>query len=227
MIPDPVGTFTHAITIGVGPARVWPWLAQMGAGRAGWYAFDPLLNGGRPSAGILLPELLVVRPGTVFPVVPGATTAFTASTVRRDRDLVLTVPGPSGRPRMTWELLLERRPGGRCRLVARTRVARGWLEPDSRGRVRKRGSNPPVSAVERAGRLVRRAPTPVAEPVMGLAQRAFQVSVLRGVQRRALRFVEKDTAPARPRWVERLFPAAAVAERSSAARGSSGMATHG
>jgi hypothetical protein len=27
---------------------VWPWLAQMGSGRAGWYAYDFIDNGGAP-----------------------------------------------------------------------------------------------------------------------------------------------------------------------------------
>jgi len=30
----------HAITIRRSPHDVWPWLAQMGAGRAGWYGYD-------------------------------------------------------------------------------------------------------------------------------------------------------------------------------------------
>jgi hypothetical protein len=40
---------TRAITVAVPPAAVWPWLAQLGRG-AGYYSFDLLDNGGRPSA---------------------------------------------------------------------------------------------------------------------------------------------------------------------------------
>ena len=32
------------------PERAWPWLAQMGAGRAGWHSWDVLDDGGRRSA---------------------------------------------------------------------------------------------------------------------------------------------------------------------------------
>jgi uncharacterized protein YndB with AHSA1/START domain len=39
VVPAPMGTVTHALTIDAPPQRVWPWLAQMGAGRAGWYSF--------------------------------------------------------------------------------------------------------------------------------------------------------------------------------------------
>ncbi len=47
---------TFGITIEAPQASVWPWLVQMGCGRAGWYSFDWLDNGGRPSARRLLPE---------------------------------------------------------------------------------------------------------------------------------------------------------------------------
>jgi hypothetical protein len=30
IIPDPIFTSTHAITIGASPEQVWPWIAQMG-----------------------------------------------------------------------------------------------------------------------------------------------------------------------------------------------------
>ena len=42
MIPDPLFTSTHAITIDAPPEQVWPWIAQMGAGRAGWYSWDAI-----------------------------------------------------------------------------------------------------------------------------------------------------------------------------------------
>jgi hypothetical protein len=35
LVPAPMGTVTHAVTINAAPERVWPWLVQMGAGRAG------------------------------------------------------------------------------------------------------------------------------------------------------------------------------------------------
>ncbi len=36
----PESQVTHAITIGAGPEDVWPWLAQIGQGRAGFYSYD-------------------------------------------------------------------------------------------------------------------------------------------------------------------------------------------
>ena len=40
---------TRAVWVEAPPEQVWPWLSQMGRG-AGWYSYDLLDNGGRPSA---------------------------------------------------------------------------------------------------------------------------------------------------------------------------------
>lgn len=48
---------TRAITIDAPPASVWPWLAQIGYRRAGWYAFDFADNDNIPSATQIIPEL--------------------------------------------------------------------------------------------------------------------------------------------------------------------------
>ena len=45
ILTDPSGT-TRAISIGAAPEQVWPWNAQMGSGRAGWYSWDAIDNGG-------------------------------------------------------------------------------------------------------------------------------------------------------------------------------------
>ena len=38
LVPSPVVQTTHAVTINAPPQRVWPWPAQTGQGRAGFYA---------------------------------------------------------------------------------------------------------------------------------------------------------------------------------------------
>jgi hypothetical protein len=43
LIEDPKFRSTRAITIDAPPEAIWPWLVQMGMGRAGWYTFDQLL----------------------------------------------------------------------------------------------------------------------------------------------------------------------------------------
>jgi hypothetical protein len=76
LIPNPVGVVNHAITIHRPPHDVWPWLAQMGSGRAGWYSYDFIDNGGIPSSKHILPEYQNVAVGTVFPALPGAKDVF-------------------------------------------------------------------------------------------------------------------------------------------------------
>jgi hypothetical protein len=38
LLPGATGTTTRAIGIAAPPERVWPWLVQLGYGRAGWYS---------------------------------------------------------------------------------------------------------------------------------------------------------------------------------------------
>ncbi|MGI9647740.1 MAG: hypothetical protein ACR2OI_04400, partial [Acidimicrobiia bacterium] len=40
LVPDMGAQSTMAITIKAPPDQVWPWLVQMGCGRAGWYSYD-------------------------------------------------------------------------------------------------------------------------------------------------------------------------------------------
>ena len=48
--PQPDYVSTRALTIAAPPERVWPWLVQVGRGRAGFYSDDLLDNGAVPSA---------------------------------------------------------------------------------------------------------------------------------------------------------------------------------
>lgn len=43
-IPNPQWGATHAITIEAPPARVWPWIVQIGQDRAGFYSYQGLEN---------------------------------------------------------------------------------------------------------------------------------------------------------------------------------------
>jgi proline iminopeptidase len=47
--PGPGSAPPGAITIRARPEQIWPWLLQIGSGRAGWYAFDRIDNAGVPS----------------------------------------------------------------------------------------------------------------------------------------------------------------------------------
>ena len=48
---------------------MWPWLAQMGYGRAGWYSYDAL-DMNRPSSDDMDPSLAHVDVGDILPTHP-------------------------------------------------------------------------------------------------------------------------------------------------------------
>jgi hypothetical protein len=61
IVPEPSFTTTRAITIAAPPEEVWPWIVQIGTGRAGFYSYDLLDNAAHPSADRILPEFQPVR----------------------------------------------------------------------------------------------------------------------------------------------------------------------
>jgi hypothetical protein len=126
-IKEPIGSLHHAITIRRPRHDVWPWLAQMGAGsRAGWYSYDFLDNGGRPSADRIIPELQQLAVGMIFPALPGAADAFTLLAFEPQRFLVLGWLTPEGAPAMTWAFVLEDAEHDSTRLIVRARGGLGY-----------------------------------------------------------------------------------------------------
>jgi hypothetical protein len=122
-IPHALDVLTHAVTIGCPPGDVWPWLVQMGAGsRAGWYSYDWLDNGRRPSARRILPELQHPAVGTLFPAGPGRTDGFTLLALEPERALTLGWLAPDGAPVATWTFVLDEVAPGVTRLLVRVRV---------------------------------------------------------------------------------------------------------
>ncbi len=126
LISNPVGTMNHAITIHRARRNVWPWLAQMGSGRAGWYAYDFIDNGGRKSAERILPEYQQVGIGSLFPALPGVKEAFLVARCELEKHLVLSVRTPDGGYQTTWTFVLEEPRPGQTRLIVRGRVAEGY-----------------------------------------------------------------------------------------------------
>jgi hypothetical protein len=126
LIPKPTGSVTHAITIRRSALDVWPWLAQMGSGRAGWYAYDFIDNGGRPSAERILPEFQNVDVGTVFPALPGVKDVFVVTRCEPEHTLVLAWRSTDGTYLTTWAFVLEQPEPNRTRLIVRGRAARGY-----------------------------------------------------------------------------------------------------
>jgi hypothetical protein len=120
---DPAPTFlaTRAITINGKPHEIFPWLVQMGYGRAGFYAYDLVENLGSPrgiaSADTILPEFQQLAVGDIVPI--SSVARLVVYAIERDRYLIWAgAPGPV-RGGFTWALY----PSGsnQTRLISRIR----------------------------------------------------------------------------------------------------------
>jgi hypothetical protein len=116
---------TRAITVGVPPGEVWPWLVQVGYRRAGWYAGDLLDNFARPSIRHLVPELQDLRVGQWLSMVPNPSerTAFRVDSFEVPSWLLWRTPNRS------WSWRLTALEGGRTRLVTRLKTLYEWRRP--------------------------------------------------------------------------------------------------
>lgn len=125
--PDAPFVATRAITIDAHPDAVWPWLVQVGCGRAGFYSNDLLDNLARPSATTIVPELQHLEVGQWVPMSPSPTP--TDRTALR----VESFEAPSwllwSKPDSTWSWQLTPTPSGGTRLVTRIHAVYDWSHP--------------------------------------------------------------------------------------------------
>ncbi|HEX6951751.1 MAG TPA: hypothetical protein VF124_03100 [Gaiellaceae bacterium] len=134
VVPEAKSSSTMAITIDAPPSAVWPWLVQMGCDRAGFYSWDRLDNGGRPSATEIHPEWQALGVGDRIVCTPDENAWFDVERLEPEHVLVLrssidvlrrTPFDPSGpRPRFfvegVWTFVLRELPEGKTRLVVRS-----------------------------------------------------------------------------------------------------------
>lgn len=132
-VPRPDLESTRAITIGVGPERVWPWIAQLGQGRGGFYSYTWLEN----LAGAKITNADQVVPLWQDPAVGDQVNlapdmALDVILVDPGHALVLgggvPVPGASPPFDFSWAFVLLDAGDGTCRLVVRERYGytRRW-----------------------------------------------------------------------------------------------------
>ncbi len=130
------GVFTMAATLPAPPEKVWPWLVQMGGDRAGFYSWDRLDHGGKPSADRIVPQWQSLQTGQRLNAEPAGQNWMTVEVAEPGRTLVLRenfeLPsghsfdpqsGPKSRVYLDgiWGFYLRPAPGGQTRLVAHTR----------------------------------------------------------------------------------------------------------
>ena len=67
----PIFNATRVVTIEARAEDIWPWIVQIGFGRAGWYSYDIFDNLGRHSSERTVPELQHLKVGDLVPLGPG------------------------------------------------------------------------------------------------------------------------------------------------------------
>ena len=112
---------TRAISIEAPPSAVWPWLVQMGPGRAGAYTYDwieNLFGLNMHSAGRIHPEWQTLQVGDVLrsrPDRPGLRVELL------EPERVLSNRSEAGD--WVWTFALSEQPNGSTRLLSRNRIA--------------------------------------------------------------------------------------------------------
>lgn len=88
LIAAPHFSNDRAVTMQARPEQIWPWFAQMGFGRAGWYSWDLVDNLGRRSATELHDEWMITEAGQLMPAGP---MSFETPVVEAPHRLVIAV----------------------------------------------------------------------------------------------------------------------------------------
>ena len=133
LVPAADLTATRAVTVRASADGVWPWLAQLGQGRGGFYSYDFLENlvgCSIHSAERVVPEWQSIDVGDAVHLHPEVRLVVAA--VEPGRALVLRGGVPIGRTPppydFTWAFVLRDQADGSTRLVVRERYgySRRW-----------------------------------------------------------------------------------------------------
>jgi hypothetical protein len=126
-------TATRAITIRASADQVWPWIAQLGQGRGGFYSYDFLENlvgCDIHSADRIVPEWQDVEVGDEVRFAPAV--GLAVASLEQGRSLVLRGGVPIGNTPApydsTWAFVVRDEPSKKTRLLVRERYAytRPW-----------------------------------------------------------------------------------------------------
>lgn len=157
LIPRPRAVMDRVVTLPAPPEAVWPWLVQLGKGRAGWYlprGLERIVPEGRRPLHVVDARFQGLQTGDVVPDYGPGEPVFLVTHLEPERILVMRTirdpaigwrwpavddPLPPRALDLTWAMALEPHGDG-SRLHMRVRMTRNS-----------------------AGRLM-----PVAEPLMGL-----------------------------------------------------------
>ena len=130
VVPQATWNATRAVTVEATPEQIWPFLIQIGWGRAGWYGYDWADNGGKPSAWDILPEHQHLEIGKDFPMSPW--TAVYCQDFEEPRWMLWRAKGStatSSDTSGTWLWYLDPIDERHTRLITRMRDSYHWTNP--------------------------------------------------------------------------------------------------
>ena len=116
ILPHPGFRATRAITIQARPEHIWPWLVQIGSGRAGWYAIDRIDNARVTSATEILPQFQDLKVGDLIPMVVGEAVGPRVNELEPNHRMLWVT-----QDQLSWEWLLEPIDAQTTRLLNRIR----------------------------------------------------------------------------------------------------------
>ena len=124
LTPDALSVSTRALTIHASAAKVWPWLVQIGVGRAGWYShawLENLFATGMQNADQIRPEWQTVQ----------VDDRWLMTKMGNAAQITLVEPGRALRLDHNWIIYLQVVDAQTTRLIARYAVepAAGGIPP--------------------------------------------------------------------------------------------------
>jgi len=133
LVPNPRISYTRAVSINAAPEDIYPWIAQLGAERGGWYSYSwfetnvlqcEVINADRIHEewqGLKVGDKVLMCPDENMPP------AYSVATVEQDHVIVL---GHKENDEWVevWQFNLTPQEDGTTRLVIRSRsAAQGWF----------------------------------------------------------------------------------------------------
>jgi len=125
IVAEPFMNATRAVSIRARSDQIWPWLLQIGSGRAGWYSYDRIDNAGVCSATRLEPALQCLNVGDLVPMIPRQPVGVWVKQLIENVSMLWW--DKKGSFTWSWELVPIDR--GHTRLLTRVRAKFPWETP--------------------------------------------------------------------------------------------------
>ncbi|MEC3980584.1 hypothetical protein [Amycolatopsis sp. H20-H5] len=123
LVPDPDVVMDRGFPLPVPVAQAWPWFAQLGRNRAGWYLprwVEAVVPPGKRALRRLDPGLQNLKPGDVIDDCGGRHATF--EIVTHDAPHTLVHRSTRGNLELSWAILLRTADGDTTRVHLRLRV---------------------------------------------------------------------------------------------------------